>query len=163
MGKYSSVTPRLPQYQQESSYQDKVNEEKDKVLDGMANTSSAALVHKFVALRGEIDGLKAQLKEHNLTLEALSQLIADTFDDEDVTSLKIPGASVRVQVEPYAQVQDKEVFREWCLIHGLAESLMLPWQTTNSITKERLLAGKPEPDGVEAFQKNKLVLTRDKS
>ena len=162
--KYAGVTPGLPRFQQETKYQDKVNETKNKIFEDLdGSPSSSALVHEYVAQRGIIDDLKATLSEANLRLEALAQMITDQFDDEDVTSLKIQGATVRVQIEPYASVKDRDLFRRWCIANGLEESLQLPWQSTNSITKERLLAGDPEPDGVEAFQKSKLVLTRDKA
>lgn len=163
MGKYSGVTPHLPQYQQEKSHQDKVNEAKQSLQDTLPDLRTSSLVHAYVQQRSEVDEMKRRLKQGNLFIEALAQMLVDQMDDEDVTSVKIPGAAVRVQIEPYAQVRNKEAFRIWCIENGLETSLALPWSATNSITKERLLEGKPEPDGVEAFQKSKIVMTRDKS
>ena len=163
-GKYDDVNPRLPRFQQEPRYQDKVQDAKADVLARIGNTpSSPELVRAFVERRNHVDSLKEQLSAANLELEAISQLITDQFDDEGVYSMKVQGATVRLQIEPYASVKDRDAFWRWCIANGLEESMTLPWQTTNSITKERLLDGKSEPDGVEAFQKTKLVLTRDKA
>ena len=69
------------------------------------------------------------------------------------------GHSVRTQVEPNAVVRDKSVYRQWCVDNGFGELMVLPWQTTNSITKERLEDGNPEPEGIEVFSRTKVVLT----
>jgi len=69
---------------------------------------------------------------------------------------------VRTQWEPYAKVEDKELYRLWCIAEGLEKSLCLPWQSTNSVTKERLLAGLPVPKGIIAHAKSTIVLTREK-
>ena len=162
-GKYATVTPKLPRYQEEDTYQDKVNLKKDEFLERLQKHTSAALVQAYVAARDEVLDIKKRLSEANLQLEAISQLLVDQFEDEDVTSIKVSGATVRVQVEPYASVKDKATFRRWCLAHGLEESMVLPWVTTNLITKERLLAGEPEPEGVEVFQKNRVVMVKERS
>lgn len=54
-------------------------------------------------------------------------------------------------------LSNKDRFREWCIENGLGHKLQL-WPTTMaSITKERLLAGDTEPDGVKATNKPKLT------
>jgi len=150
------------------------------------------LTKVYIAIRNEIDGLEAKLSDANLRLEANSQLMTNQFEVEDLSSLSINGVgSVRAQYEPYAKVDDKEKFRLWCVTPlgvcmtcggshdaighnpetfthkylpggGLEKSLALPWQSTNSIVKERLLSGEPEPPGVIAHAKVKIVLTREK-
>jgi len=46
----------------------------------------------------------------------------------------------------------------WCVAEGLERQMSLPWQTTNSLTKARLLEGEPEPDGVTCYAKTKVRL-----
>lgn len=41
---------------------------------------------------------------------------------------------------------------------GMTNKLMLPWATTNALTKERLLQGEPEPDGVTSWAKTTVRL-----
>ena len=171
-GKYADLTPRLPKYQEKESYQDKVQVQKDEYLTavGSISPSCATLTHDYIRRRTFVEGLKKQLYDAQVQLEAMVQLLCDEYEEQEVTSMKVEGGTVRVQIEPYAQVKDKVKFREWVLKQPpdeeggetLAEAMSLPWPTTNSITKERLLAGLPEPDGVEAFQKRKVVLSRSK-
>ena len=109
-GKYAKVTPRLPQYEEDPKYQDRVNDRKAEILGDKQGLTSSVLVKMFVSARTNADRIKEQLSEANLEIAALSQLIADQFDDEDISSLKVDtaqgGATVRVQVEPYSSVQD---------------------------------------------------------
>lgn len=195
-GKYAHLIARLPKLlPPDAKYQEKVEETKRLILEEHDHAEilpASTLVSDYAEIRGEIDRINKQLYDANLKLEAVSQMLVSRFDDEDITSLKVADASVRVQHEPYAQVKDKEKFRLWCVntcqLCGLhrdkhpipsetAEFLNLHpnhapvtleaqlqlWPSTmNSITKERLLKGYPEPDGVEAYQKPKIVLTRDK-
>lgn len=184
-GKYSHITPHLPKFVgNDAGYQAKVQETKQLILEaeGVTWLPASRLTQDYVALRDEVDMIKAQLSDANLRLEAVSQMLQNQFEVEGVGSLTVSGVgNVRLQTEPYAQVKDKEVFRQWCINtcslcgthkdkHAdadhrpmtLESSLALPWQTTNSTVKELLLAGQPEPDGIECFQKTTPVLTRAK-
>lgn len=151
-------------------YQDKVEQRKREILDkhaadndGSIEVRGSALAALYIAARDEQEEAEARLYDKNLELEALSQLYAAQCESENVTSQTVTGlGSVRVQSEPYTKVTDKEAFRQWCIRKGLETSLVLPWQSANAIVKELLMAGEPEPDGVEATIKTKVVLTRVK-
>lgn len=87
----------------------------------------------------------------NLMIEAYEQLAYDQYQAEGVTSLKLSnGDSVSYHEEPRATIKDRDLLRKWVMEAGMERSLQIPWQTINAITKERLLAGLPEPDGVVA-------------
>lgn len=144
-----------------------------------------ALVKAYADIRAELDELERKTSEANLRLEATAQLMDDRYEVEGTQSITLLGVgNVRQQVEPYAKVEDKDKFRWWCInvcqtcgdvAHAhtnesyhdhkpitLEDQLTLPWQSINSITKERLLAGLPEPKGVTVYAKSKFVLTRTK-
>ncbi|KKM78484.1 hypothetical protein LCGC14_1359450 [marine sediment metagenome] len=166
-GKYAHI--KLPKFEgTDPSYQGKVQEEKDLLRQEIyekeeeTSLSGSLLARWVVQQRIQVEEKKKALSAAALRLEALEQMLINRYEEEDVSSIKVTGAAVRVQTEPYAVVKDKEVFRLWCIANGLEKSLSLMWQSTNSITKDRLLAGQPEPDGVEAFTKGKVVVTRDK-
>lgn len=167
-GKYAAVIDKLPKFLgNDPSYQEKVIAVKDAILDealeqtGSRFVPASDLARLYEELRGEVAGLEEKLSEANLRLEAHSQLLQDQYEIEGLTSLRLAdGGSVSLQYEPYAKVEDKEAFRQWCLHNGLEKSLALPWMSTNAITKERLLAGEPEPDGVSAQAKTKVVLRK---
>ena len=61
------------------------------------------------------------------------------------------GVGVRLV---FLQVVDREAFRLWCDADpDLRRKMTLPWQTTNSLTKQLLLDGQPEPPGVTIWAK----------
>lgn len=103
-----------------------------------------------------------QEKVTDLLIDAYTQLMVDQYEAEGITSLSIDddGSVVRIQYEPHAKVTDKDAHRLWAIKEGLENSLMLPWPTTNALTKAALLRGEPEPDGVEAINRPKPVYTK---
>lgn len=124
---------------------------------------AAVFARGYRETRAIKEALQEQLKVIELTLEAYTQLTIDQFEVEGTTSLKMDdGSSVRVQEEPYAGVENKEVFRLWCIENDLGSQLQLWPSTTATLTKERLLAGLPEPDGVKAYLKSKIVFSKGK-
>tara|TARA_R110000824_G_scaffold46873_3_gene134246 strand:+ start:373 stop:843 length:471 start_codon:yes stop_codon:yes gene_type:complete len=148
-----------PVYQStEPKYQDKVEAVKLPLIDAQLSPSDIAT--RVVNLRKQKSEVEASLSEVNLTLEAHIQMLINIYDEAGVENLKLAsGHAIRTQVEPNAVVKDKEAYRHWCLSHGYEELMALPWQTTNSLTKDRLQEGEPEPDGVEIFARTKVVLT----
>ena len=107
------------------------------------------------------EGIEDLLSECNLRITAVEQMLVDAYETEGVTSLKLEeGGSLAVQVEPYAQVQDRDVYRRWCVEQGLENLMTVPWATTSKLTKDRLLNGEPEPPGVKAYAKMKIVLRK---
>lgn len=94
-----------------------------------------------------------------LLIEAYQELMTEQLEVEGTTSLTLAsGQTVSTFLEPYSQVFDKEVYRLWCIEEGLDRQMSLPWPTTNSLTKARLLAGEPEPPGVKLFVKTQVRL-----
>ena len=159
MGKWTELMKGRPVYQTtEPRYQDKVEAVKEPLVASRLSPSDIAT--RVVDLRKQKAEIEASLSEVNLILEAHHQLLIDAYDEAGVENLKLAsGHAIRTQVEPNAVVKDKEMYRRWCLTNGYDELMALPWQTTNSLTKDRLQDGEPEPDGVEIFARTKVVLT----
>ena len=160
MGKWTSLMANRPVYQShEPRYQDKVDEVKTGIRAQQLSPSTIA--QTVATLREKKAQWEAQLATVQLQLEAHHQMLIDIFDEAGLDSLKLKsGQSVRTQIEPYAAVKDKVVFKEWCHSNGYSDLMTLPWQTTNSITKDRLQEGEPEPDGVEVYARTKVVLSK---
>lgn len=159
--KYAKVIDSLPRLAgEEPAYQDKVNAVKLAVLAEMPRHASA-FAKRYAEIRREKNALEDQVSELNLQLTAVEQLMVDQYEVEGTTSLKLDtGESVAVQIEPYASVQDKDKFRQWCIAEGLENLMSIPWSTTNSLVKQRLLDGQPEPPGVTAYARSKIVLRK---
>lgn len=163
-GKYAGVISKLPKLQPEyddPSYADVVTALKEKIIneDPVKANDPNALAREYRRLRQQKDEAEKLLSEINVHLEAYGTLLIDAYDAADTTSITLAsGGSVSVQPEPYAKIVDREAFRQWCLRNGFERSMTLPWQTANAETKERLLKGEPEPDGIQAQVRTKIVV-----
>jgi hypothetical protein len=154
VGKYSSITPNLPKL---------VNSRSELVEAKMAefrHLPVSELIKKYAWFRKQKKELDEKEKALNILVEALVHLIIPIYEEQGVSSMKIAdtGQTISVQEEPVAKVVDREVFRQWCVANDLEKSLQLHSSTTNALVKERLLAGEPEPPGVEAYTFSKVVL-----
>jgi len=158
MGKYSKVLEGRERLKPElSPYQEAV----EKVKGELLASPTQDLVHGYVEARRKKEAEEQKVSEINLVIEALSQLLEARFEAEDLTTVKTAaGDSVTVQLEPYAAVEDKEAYRVWCLEQGYEREMHLWPSTTSAIVKERLLSGEPEPPGVKAMVKAKVVFRK---
>lgn len=97
--------------------------------------------------------------ELNMVLEAYRQLIINQFELEDISSVRLAsGELVYATWEPRVKVIDRDKLRAWVMAIGLERELQIPWQTLNSLSKERFLRGELEADGVELESDVKLTL-----
>lgn len=116
------------------------------------------------------EGLEELLYDCNLKIEAVTQLIIKSEDDDEPgwglygakpNAVKLQdGYTLRVDEEPSCKVEDKDKFQKWCIKEGLLGSLQLWPSTMEAITRDRLVRGLPEPDGVTAFRRRKIVPRR---
>lgn len=160
MGKYSGLDlPRLPR-DEEGSHRENVRAFKTTIE---AKTPSEFL-ERYAKVRRTMDAIKKQKSEIQIELDAVSEMLIDSYEEQEISSLKLEnGDTLRVDLKPYPQMQGpegRELFRQWCLGQGLEREMHLHFQTATSMVCTMLLAGDPEPPGVEAFMKEKLVFTR---
>lgn len=129
-----------------------------------------ALAKLYTLARRSKDEAKAILSFVQLRVTALEQLLVTSQKEDErgwgeygateKTVRMQSGGSVRVEYEPAGKVVDRERFQQWCLDNALVNRMYLNPQTMNAILKERLLAGMPEMDGVEAFSRAKVKLIK---
>jgi len=144
---------------------DDLEEVMDKILGLVAGKRYAAVYAKsFVEVKRMKEFWKEQEKKINLIIEAYTKIMVKQYEVEDASSIRLTdGSQVLVWPEPYAQVTNHDAYRQWCIDNGYEKSLSLPWQTTNSITKERLEAGLPEPTGITAYSIDKIQVRKGQS
>lgn len=163
-GKYAEVVKGLPKLpSSDAGFQEKVMARKRELIDNdpLKMRSASALAAEYRRLRDSKDEVEQVVSRLNLELEAIGQLLIQQYEADDTSSIALAtGGSVSTQLEPYAQVTDRDACRTWAIENGLERSLALPWQTANAIVKERLLKGEPEPPGMKAFVRTKIVLRR---
>jgi hypothetical protein len=163
-GKYAEVVktlPRLPA--SDAGFQEKVASRKRELIDNdpLKMRSASALASEYRRLRDSKEEVEQVMSRLNLELEAIGQLLIQQYEADGTSSIALAtGGSVSTQLEPYAQVTDRDACRQWAIAEGLERQLALPWQTANSLVKDRLLKGEPEPPGMKAFVRTKIVLRR---
>ena len=159
MGKYTNVASTLQPKPDESPYQVEVTELKRTILTQQPTESE--LAKQIVAVRGEKDAIKNTLDAVNVRLTAYEQILTDQFEAAGITQVRLEsGETISTQIKPYARVADKQAFRQWCLANGLEDALVLPWTTTNALVADRLIAGQPEPDGIDTYKQTTVVLRK---
>jgi len=161
-GKYDKVLRDLqklpPDLGEDASYQIRINLAKAEVV-AKHGQSPVTLAREWKRLRAVEDRVEAMAKKVRFRLRVYEQLIEETFEAQGISKFDFTeGGSVGYHPEPYSYVEDKDVFRQWCVDEGLLSSMSLAWQTTNSLTKERLLAGEAPPPGVKVYAKAKFTL-----
>jgi len=166
-GKYALILPQLKKAEPEDpGYQEKVEEAKRKIT----TRDAVKLAEDYIFFRSKKEEINRTLYAINLMLAAYEQLLDDSqerqaagWGDYGVSdnSIKLAtGALIRVQREPQAKILDKEAYRLWCINNEYERQMHLAWATTNSIVKERLVAGLPAPDGCEANSFTKVYYTK---
>lgn len=170
MGKYDIVIGNLSAAPpEEPAYQSKIDALK-KAMKAADTHTPETLAREYVSTREIKEELADDLSVVQMRLTALEQMLVESVDNDEPgwgmygagpTTVKMPdGGSVAVQYEPTGKVEDKEAFRLWCINNGLENALQLHNATMNALVKERLLNGQPEPDGVKAYVRSKIVLRR---
>jgi len=144
VGKYDKVIETLPKLPIDPTpYQERVELAKAEFAE---QRTSAARTEKYVEIRREKDRLEDIMSVINLRLEAITQLLVEAYESEDLQTIKLgDGASVSVQLEPYVGVVNKEAFRQWCLAQHLEREMHLHPSTATALMKERLLSGESMP------------------
>jgi hypothetical protein len=134
----------------------------DALIRGVGGKRTAArMAELYKGVRIVKNAYDRQEKILNKIKEAYHQLLTDQYEVEGIRSLGLEdGGSVRVQYEPHAKVVDKRANRLWAIENNLENSLTLPWQTVNALTKDALVKGEEPPDGVEAESRPKVVYTK---
>lgn len=163
MGKFDAFSnlPRIPHDLREggTNYQFLV----EKIKDTFQDRRPSFLITAYSETRAVVEELEEKLSEAKLRVEAAAQLLVEAYEGEGITSLKVAGVgTVRIQLTPYSHVKDRETYQQWCLENNFLPQMQIPWSTTNSTVKERLLAGEEPPPGVDVFIKTQVFLTREK-
>lgn len=120
---------------------------------------ASELAAAYAQLRDIQDRLDNWARDLNLIADAYTMLMADQMENEGLSSLRLAsGRLISTYPEPYTRVEDRDLFQQWCIDQGLLRQMMLPWQTTNMLTKKLLVDGQPEPPGTTVWSKTVIRL-----
>jgi hypothetical protein len=156
---YANVTPNLPRLPTERD--EAVERARLAFREALGVTNASAVASAYADIRLEKAAVEAVLAEIQTRLDAIETILVDQYEAEGTTFLRLEdGMSVGVNFEPVAKVEDPEAFRLWCLANGYEKRMVLHPSTTQSVVKERLLEGEPEPDGVTSYARPKITLRK---
>jgi hypothetical protein len=160
VGKYSSLRGRLPEFQEETSYQAKVNEEKQRILGNAENPEDAnvaALARQYAGQRKKKEDLEILIKAVNLAIAAYEQIIVDRMQTDGQQSLTLTGgATIYLQDDIYPAVEDRPASIKWAISTGQEAILSIHPMTLKGIAKECLEQGQDLPPGVKAYLRTSL-------
>ena len=164
MGKYDKVIVGLPKlsWASGSPHENIEYWEKVQLVKGEFKGGSAVLTKTYFKLRHERDAADEKVKALNLRLTALVGRIEELYEAEGIKNMTLLEGTLRLDPKPHAVVEKPEEFHQWCLDNGYAPQMNLAWQTTNSLVKERLLSGEPDPPGIKVFVKTTPAFTKPK-
>lgn len=158
MGKWTAFKKVLPAVPVDGAYQAKV----DVVKAEFADKPLAELTKAYDEVNGHKAEAEKEIKEMNVQLEALEQLLVSRLEDLGLTSVRVDGGgSFLLTDEPYASVADRAKCREWFEEKDQRELLAPHPSTLKALIKSRLEAGE-DPDvvgremGVKIFMKTGL-------
>jgi len=157
-GKYADLAKTYPAaLPKDGAFQANVEALKKKVK----KRKPADLAALYDRLRKEKDVLDAQVSEHNVKVAAAEQLLWAAYEQAGIESLALTdGRKIGVTDDISVSIEDREQLHAWIRTNKL-ESLMTVYsKTVESLTKQRLLAGQPAPDGVKLGSFKKTSYTK---
>ena len=146
--KWNGLKSKIPAFEQPQDFQAKVNEVK-KLFAGYNVTE---LARAFSNERREKQDLEARVKMQNISLEALSQLLVENLESQELQKIQLEtGETCFLHSEPFASVIDKSAVLAWIKKRKLQSLLGVHWSTFNAFIKEMIVEGKPLPPGTSVY------------
>ena len=162
MGKYSSWKGKLTSFSEEEEYQEKVNTRKQEIRDKIELNNTATLTeYGKVLIQAKLEKarLESLVKDENLTVAALNQVLVEQLEDQSYSNLKFEnGVTLSIKDDVYSKVTDKPKFHCWISETGNEDLLSVNYQTMNSLVKNSLLDNKPVPPGIDVYFKQSIAI-----
>jgi hypothetical protein len=173
MGKYTKLRGKLPRLEAAPSWfragieqwKARVDAEKRRILlENTANPEDANVslfARLYADAKVEKHRLKQENSEVNVRVEALSQILRDILEGENLEKVEVAGGlSVGLRDEVYASVENEDKFFKYLERTGqtaLIKMVVAPG-TMKSLTSELLAAGRNPPDGIKPYIKTSAQL-----
>lgn len=166
MGKYSNLRGRIPAFEEEPSRRELLDAFKNAFLEDAVNPEDinvAFLARAYADRQVEKQNIAKRECELNIELDALSELIVKTLDEEGTEKLElVGGGSISSQTLPYPSVVDEEKFEEWGKKEFGAKAWLamkikprLHQNRFQALAGDRALNGLPDAPGTKTFTKTK--------
>jgi len=163
MGKYSHLKDQITKFSGEPEYQQRVSAEKERIKTLLreqeiplnAKHFGDVLVHAKIR-KAEYE---SKVKEENLTIEAMNQILVDFLEGESMNSVKLDGGvSLTIKDDVYCSVADRESFYKWIKENGLEDLFTVNYQTMSSMVKQKLTNSEDVPPGINTYFKQSITV-----
>lgn len=156
MGKYDALKGKLPAFQQEQTFQTKVDEAKEKYK----NLEVEDLAREFKLSKMEKWKHEDFVTLSNIHIEALSQMILASFEEKGLQKMQlISGETCFQETRVGGKTFDEEALNKFLDKNKMKNMRKLPAATRDGMNRERLLAGKPPLPGTECFLKTTIKMS----
>lgn len=150
--KWKNLVGKLDPFALEPTYQARIDEEKK----SHAALSPSELARKFKITVDEKEQYEQDIKDCNLQIEAISQLIVSALEASDLQSIELEsGMKCGLRIEPYVSILDtneaRALYDKFIHSKNMKCLLTLNAQTRNGYVKQLLEAGRPAPAWAKVF------------
>jgi len=157
-GQYAKFRGKLPAFEPDSNYQQKVDATRN-LFSSLESTQ--ALAKQLVKEKELKDKYEEKLKIQNLRIEALSAMLVNRFEDEAIEKVELRGGiSVYLNDGIYPSVQSRDELFAWIKKTRQPELLSVHYQTLKGLCGDLLKEGKAAPPGVQIFLKTQARVRR---
>lgn len=159
-GRWSKLRHKLPAFEPEPGWQEQVDAAKKKLMSGARNpeaASTARLGRVFATTKRRKQTLEHKIKRLNVELEALSQVLVEALEDQELTKVELRGGvTLYISDEPYVTVENKQKMFRWIKANRAIYLLSIHHGALNAFVKDRLAAGMGAPAGAKVYMKTSI-------
>lgn len=162
MGKWRGIETKLPAFEQNPTYQAKVDAAKEHYRKN--NLDLRQMAESMASCQGYKEAQEDAISLVNIEIEALSQMLVDEMRAQGLEKLGLAnGSTLSVEIQPYSSTENKEQMMNYFRRHKqLRQVMTVNWQTINAMNKDRLTEGKPAIPGTKTWAKISAKLRRGK-
>lgn len=162
MAKWSKLQGSIPRFR-DTDNRDKI----DRCKADLDSRKDPEIAQIYNAINGEKKALEERVKEINVLVTAITEILVDRWNSEGVSSKDFEGlGKLSLSVEPYCQFLDVQKLKPFLEKNGMSHLVqeMIQWQSGNSFIKSLLEEGKEVPSEsiVRIFLKDKIRLYKEK-
>lgn len=158
MGKYSHLKGALETFQEEPTYQQKIEVEKERLQLDKKNEGELALA--FHEAKRFKKSLENELKDANLTIAAIDQTIIKRLEGQGLSQVRHAVAGLlSIRDTPYVSIIDQPAMVQWAKDSGRESLLTVNYQTMSAIVNNLLVDGQPPPKFVKVYMKSSMGQT----
>lgn len=162
MGKWRGIESKLPAFEQNPTYQAKVDAAKEHYRKN--NLDLRQMAESMASCQGYKEAQENAISLVNIEIEALSQMLVDEMRAQGLEKLGLAnGLTLSVEIQPYSSTENKDQMMNYFRRNKILRTLLtVNFQTLSALNKDRLAEGKPPIPGTKIFAKVSAKLRRGK-